>query len=61
MIPDAVTIASMLTAAGTNVSAALTQVWTILTSNELLELSVGASVLSMGFMFFNKARRTARH
>ena len=51
----------MLTNAGTTVSSALTEVWTICTSNELLELAIGASVLSLGFAFFRKAKRTARH
>lgn len=61
MTPDAVTIATMLTSAGTTISSAMSQVWTICTSNELLELAVGASVLSLGFVFFRKAKRTARH
>lgn len=61
MTPDAVTIATMLTSAGTTISSAMTQVWSICTSNELLELAVGASVLSLGFAFFRKAKRTARH
>lgn len=60
MTQDAVTVASLLTSAGSNISAALTQVWSIITSNDLLQLSVGASILSLGFAFFRKARRTAR-
>ena len=51
----------MLTTAGTTISSALTQVWSIVTANDLLQLSVGASVLSLGFAFFRKAKRTARH
>lgn len=61
MIPDAVTIATMLTTAGTTISSALTEVWTICTANDLLQLSIGASVLSLGFAFFRRAKRTARH
>lgn len=61
VITDAVTVATMLTSAGTAISSALTQAWSIMTANELLQISVGASILSLGFAFFRKAKRTARH
>lgn len=35
-------------------------VWTLVTGNPLLCLFVGASVLTLGFSFFRKAKRAAK-
>lgn len=57
---EGTTIATMLTSAGETIVSGLDIVWNVVTGNTLLTLFVGASVLSMSFGFFRKAKRAAR-
>ena len=54
------TIASLTTDAGTGIVAALGVAWDIMTANPLLMLFLGAGIISLGFYFFKKAKRTAK-
>lgn len=55
-----VTIANLMSDAATNIGTAISSVWTIMTANPLLTLFVGATIISLGFAFFRKAKRAAR-
>lgn len=55
-----VTAASLLTEAGKTITSSIGIVWNIITANPILTLFVGASVVSLGFTFFRKAKRAAR-
>jgi len=50
----------MLTSAGTTLTTGLGTVWNLMTGNELITLFVGASIVSLAFAFFKKAKRAAR-
>lgn len=55
-----VTIASILTEAGETIGSAIGVTWDLMTANPLLTLALGAGIISLGFAFFRKAKRTAR-
>ena len=55
-----VTAASLLTEAGTVITSSIGIVWKVITANPVLTLFVGASIVSLGFAFFRKAKRAAR-
>jgi len=55
-----VTIASLLTDAATVIPQAVGVAWDIITSNPLLVFFAGASLVSMGFGYWRKAKRAAR-
>lgn len=57
---ETVTIASMLKDATDVLTTGVGTVWTLVTGNPLLCLFVGASVLTLGFSFFRKAKRAAK-
>lgn len=57
---EAVTVASLLTSAGTALTSGMTLCWDMMTANPLLSLFVGASVVTLGFRFFRKAKGVAR-
>ena len=57
---SAATAASLLTNAGTVITSALSMVWDVATSNPLLSLFVGVSILGVGFSVFRRARRTMK-
>lgn len=50
----------MITEAGTSITSAMGVTWDLMTANPLLTLFVGAGVVSLGFAFFRKAKRTVR-
>lgn len=54
------TIASLITSASDALKTGINTVWTLMTANPLISLFVGASVISLGFAFFRKAKRTAK-
>ena len=54
------TIASLITSASDALKTGISTVWTLMTANPLISLFVGASVISLGFAFFRKAKRTAK-
>ena len=54
------TVASLLTDAGTTLTSGIGIVWNIITANPVLSLFVGASIVSLGFAFFKKAKRAAK-
>ena len=56
----AVTITSLLTDASEALVDGVGIVWDMVTGNPLLALFVGASIVSLGFSFFRKAKRAAR-
>lgn len=60
MEQTAVTLATLITEAGTTIGSAIGVTWDLMTANPLLTLSLGAGVISLGFAFFRKAKRTAR-
>ena len=55
-----VTISSLLTDAATVIPEAVGVAWDIITSNPLLVFFAGASLVSMGFGYWRKAKRAAR-
>ena len=55
-----VTVASLLSEAGTTLASGIGIVWNIITANPILTLFVGASVVSLGFAFFKKAKSAAK-
>jgi len=55
-----VTIASLLTDAATVIPQGVEVAWDIITSNPLLIFFAGASIVSMGFSYWRKAKRAAR-
>lgn len=57
---SAVTVATLLTQAGTALTAGLGIVWDMMTANPLLTLFLGASVVSLAFVFFKKAKGAAK-
>lgn len=57
---EAVTVTSLLTEAGTAITSGIGIVWDIITANPVLALFVGASVVSLGFRFFRKAKSAAK-
>ena len=59
MTTEAITAASLITEAGTAITAGISMVWDVMTGNPLLVVFVGASLVSLGFRFFRKAKRTA--
>ena len=54
------TVASLLSEAGTTLAPGIGIVWNIITANPILPLFVGASIVSLGFAFFKKAKRAAK-
>lgn len=56
----AVTVASLLTDAATVIPQGVGVAWEIITSNPLLIFFAGASIVSMGFGYWRKAKRAAR-
>lgn len=60
MTTETVTIASLLTDAATVIPEAVGVAWDIITSNPLLVFFAGASLVSMGFGYWRKAKRAAR-
>lgn len=54
------TVASLLSDAGTTLTSGIGIVWNIITANPVLTLFVGASIVGLGFTFFKKAKRAAR-
>ena len=54
------TVSSLLSEAGTTLASSIGIVWNIITANPILTLCVGASVVSLGFTFFKKAKRAAK-
>ena len=57
---SSVTIASLLTTAGTAITSGIGIVWNIATANPLLTFFVGASVIGVAFGMFRKAKRSVR-
>ena len=57
---SSVTVASLLTDASEALVDGVGIVWEMVTGNPLLALFVGASIVSLGFAFFRKAKRAAR-
>ena len=57
---EAVSIANLITEAGTTLGAAIGVVWELMTANAWLTLGIGASVIGMGFTYFRKAKRATR-
>lgn len=55
-----VTIASLVTEAGTSITSAMGVTWDLMTANPLLTLFVGAGVVSLGFKFFRKSKGLAK-
>lgn len=55
-----VTIASLVTEAGTSITSAMGVTWDLMTANSLLTLFVGAGVVSLGFKFFRKSKGLAK-
>lgn len=55
-----VTIASIISDAGEAVTSAIGVAWDVMTANPILIVFLGAGLLSLGFAFFKKAKRTAR-
>lgn len=51
-------IADSIANAGDAITSAVGVVWNICTANPWLTLMIGASLVSYGFVFFRKARRT---
>ena len=56
---EAVTAAGLLTETGELVTSGLPIVWNIITGNVVLTIMVGASLLSLAFTFYRKAKRAA--
>lgn len=56
----ATTVASLLASSTADLTTAMGSVWTLITGNPLTSFSVGATILSCGFLFFKKALHTAR-
>ena len=50
----------MVSTAGTTITSAVGFVWDMITANQLLTFFLGTTVLSIGFGFFKKAKRTAK-
>lgn len=57
---SAVTIASLLTEAGTFFTSGIGVVWDLMTANPMLSLFTGAGLVSLGIGFFVKIKRVAR-
>lgn len=55
-----VTASSLLTEAGPTIVSGIGIVWDVITANPMLTLFVGASILTLGFRFFKKAKGAAR-
>ena len=54
------TIANLLTDAATVIPEGVGVAWEIITSNPLLMFFAGASIVSMGFGYWRKAKKAAR-
>lgn len=54
------TIASLLSSAGTSITSAVSLVWDIATSNPLCAFFVGVAVVGVGFTVFKKVRRSIK-
>lgn len=53
-----VTIAGLLSEVGPVITTGLDTVWDLVTANPLLTFFIGCSVLSVGFRFFKKAKKS---
>lgn len=53
-------IATAISEAGTNITAAMGVTWDLMTANPLLTLFLGAGIISLGFAFFRRAKRAVR-
>lgn len=56
---SSVTVASLLTEAGTTITAGLGIVWNLMTANPLLTLFLGAGIVTLCFKMFKQAKGTA--
>lgn len=59
-VVDTITTSSLLSETGTVMAKGLKIVWDLIVSNPVLELFVGVSILSLGFVIFRKAKNAAR-
>lgn len=59
-VVDTITTSSLLSETGTVMAKGLKIVWDLIISNPVLELFVGVSILSLGFVIFRKAKNAAR-
>lgn len=57
---EPVTLATLITDAGTTIGAAINAGWTLMTANPFLSLVTGAGVITIGIGFFRKIRRSVR-
>jgi len=55
-----VNLVNFITEAGTTLAAGIEVVWDLMTANPWLTLTIGTSLIGMGFGFFRRARRAAR-
>lgn len=53
-------IATAISEAGTNITAAMGVTWDLMTANPLLTLFLGAGIIALGFGFFRKAKKSVR-
>lgn len=53
-------IATAISEAGTNITAAMGVTWDLMTANPLLTLFLGAGIITLGFGFFRKAKKSVR-
>ena len=53
-------IATAISEAGTNISAAMGVVFDLMTANPLLTLFLGAGIVTLGFTFFKKAKKSVK-
>lgn len=57
---SSVTVASLLSEAGTTITSGLGIVWNLMTANPLLTLFLGAGIVTLCFRMFKKAKGTAK-
>lgn len=60
MEQTAVTLATLITEAGTNLGSAITAAWTLMTANPFLSLVTGGGIITLGIGFFRKIKRSVR-
>ena len=60
MTTETVTVASLISEAGTGITSAMGVTWDLMTANPLLTLFVGAGIIALGFKFFRKAKGAAK-
>lgn len=60
ILQTAVTAATLLSEATTIITSGIGSTWDIITSNPMLTIFAGSSLLAIGFRFFKKAKRAAR-